>query len=86
MLLGFLSLLLTVSQSLITRICISEQVANTWHPCSIQEDEEQEEAENETTGRRLLAAALLHPTAENGRRVLAAGGTDRCVAQVCKIN
>ncbi|KAI9076128.1 hypothetical protein K1719_041826 [Acacia pycnantha] len=83
MLLGFISLLLTVGQKLITRICISEEVANTWHPCSIQEDEEQDVAETEdteTTGRRLLAA-LLHSNGKNIRRVLAAGGDDKCEEQ-----
>ncbi|XP_054813846.1 MLO-like protein 6 [Prosopis cineraria] len=77
MLLGFISLLLTVGQSLITRTCISEQVANTWHPCSDELDEEEEQAaeDSETTGRRLLAA-LLDPDSATSRRVLAAGGGD----------
>lgn len=33
MLLGFISLLLTVSQSRIAKICISEELANKWLPC-----------------------------------------------------
>ncbi|XP_028808056.1 MLO-like protein 6 [Neltuma alba] len=75
MLLGFISLLLTVGQSLITRICIPEKVANTWHPCSDDEDEAQDSEDTETTGRRLLAA-LLDSKGEKSRRVLAAGGGD----------
>ncbi|XP_061347020.1 MLO-like protein 2 [Gastrolobium bilobum] len=34
MLLGFISLLLTVFQDHISDICISKQVASTWHPCN----------------------------------------------------
>ncbi|KAJ9684577.1 hypothetical protein PVL29_016848 [Vitis rotundifolia] len=33
MLLGFLSLLLTILQDYIAKICISESVGSTWHPC-----------------------------------------------------
>ncbi|KAL4300826.1 hypothetical protein AHAS_Ahas17G0239700 [Arachis hypogaea] len=34
-LLGFISLLLTVFQNPISRICISKNVASTWHPCAV---------------------------------------------------
>ncbi|XP_034704887.1 MLO-like protein 6 [Vitis riparia] len=33
MLLGFISLLLTILQDYISKICISESVGSTWHPC-----------------------------------------------------
>lgn len=33
LLLGFISLLLTVLQGPISDICISEEVGSTWHPC-----------------------------------------------------
>ncbi|KAA3464659.1 MLO-like protein 12 isoform X1 [Gossypium australe] len=36
MLMGFISLLLTVTQSLISDICIPRSIANTWHPCDQQ--------------------------------------------------
>ncbi|XP_017612941.2 MLO-like protein 12 isoform X2 [Gossypium arboreum] len=36
MLMGFISLLLTVTQSLISDICIPRNIANTWHPCDRQ--------------------------------------------------
>ncbi|KAI3748261.1 hypothetical protein L6452_11230 [Arctium lappa] len=39
MLLGFISLLLTVGTTPITKICISESVASTWHPCNKQNGE-----------------------------------------------
>ncbi|KAL2328641.1 hypothetical protein Fmac_022068 [Flemingia macrophylla] len=72
MLLGFLSLLLTVGQGLISRICISEEVAGTWHPCS---KEDEDSLEHATNGRRLLAAFYD----SNTRRLLAGGGgTHKC--------
>ncbi|GAU15622.1 hypothetical protein TSUD_108810 [Trifolium subterraneum] len=68
MLLGFISLLLTVGEGLISKICISEKVAATWHPCNNDVDEEDHEA----GGRRRLLA--------NPRRILAGGGSDKCEA------
>ncbi|KAI3905996.1 hypothetical protein MKW92_031563 [Papaver armeniacum] len=38
MLLGFISLLLTIGQVPISKICIPQSVANTWHPCSKQQE------------------------------------------------
>ncbi|MCL7026761.1 hypothetical protein MKW94_024647 [Papaver nudicaule] len=38
MLLGFLSLLLTVGQGPISRICIPKSVAATWHPCNSEQE------------------------------------------------
>lgn len=77
MLLGFLSLLLTVGQGPISRICISEKVAGTWHPCSKDDeshDSDSEDSQHGTNGRRLLAAFYASDT----RRVLAGGGSDKC--------
>ncbi|MCE3216503.1 MLO-like protein 6, partial [Datura stramonium] len=76
MLLGFISLLLTVGQDPISNICVSEKIASTWHPCSKQKEAEMNKANSddlEGHRRRLL-------TAEDGgvRRVLAAVGTDKC--------
>jgi len=76
MLLGFLSLLLTVGQGLISRICISEKVASTWHPCS-HENTDTEESEHGTNSRRLLAA-FNGSNEVTPRRVLAGGGSDKC--------
>lgn len=85
MLLGFISLLLTVGQNLITRICVSEKVAGTWHPCSKEEESsdqddssDHEESEHETIGRRLMAAAFFGSDGEIHRRVLAGGGSHKC--------
>ncbi|KAG4979779.1 hypothetical protein JHK85_033737 [Glycine max] len=79
MLLGFISLLLTVGQGPISRICISEKVAGTWHPCddSSNHESDSEESENRTNSRRLLAA-FYGSDDVNPRRVLAGGGADKC--------
>ncbi|CAN4120339.1 unnamed protein product [Withania somnifera] len=81
MLLGFISLLLTVGQDPISNICVSEKIASTWHPCSKQKEAQKyKEVSDDLEGhrRRLL-------TANNGgvRRVLAAAGTDKCTERVC---
>ncbi|XP_058110214.1 MLO-like protein 6 [Magnolia sinica] len=81
MLLGFISLLLTVGQAPISKICIPESVGNTWHPCKRNSTEgHQSTNNNEKTssgddsddgvGRKLLWSSA--------RRILAGGGTDKC--------
>ncbi|XP_020240217.2 MLO-like protein 6 [Cajanus cajan] len=65
MLLGFISLLLTVGQGVISRICITEKVADTFHPCP--------KDHHQTSSRRRLLSDN-----QNHRRILAAGGTDKC--------
>ncbi|KAH9660897.1 MLO-like protein 6 [Citrus sinensis] len=74
MLLGFISLLLTVAGSWISKICIPESVANTWHPCDKEREaelnNEKETTEQETTEhenrRRLLAAGKVPFVSEDG--------------------
>ncbi|KAK6926814.1 Mlo-related protein [Dillenia turbinata] len=70
MLLGFISLLLTVGQGLITSICIPESAAATWHPCN-----KKQESNSETTRRRLLSVVS---SGGGFRRILAASTTDKC--------
>ncbi|XP_047270863.1 MLO-like protein 6 [Capsicum annuum] len=84
MLLGFISLLLTVGQSPISNICVSEKIGNSWHPCSKQKEEEltkdgEDISENssEQHRRRLLMAAASGSV----RRILAGGGDDKCAAK-----
>lgn len=72
MLLGFISLLLTVGQGLISEICVSEAIASTWHPCS--KKHEKSKHGDEKDGRRRLL--LEFPGSQ--RRILAAGGDDKC--------
>lgn len=81
MLLGFISLLLTVGQDPISNICVSEKIASTWHPCSKQKEAEMNKyisGDLEGHRRRLF-------TADDGgvRRVLAAAGTDKCADKAC---
>ncbi|KAE9617496.1 hypothetical protein Lal_00034475 [Lupinus albus] len=77
MLLGFLSLLLTVLQDPISKICISKNVAYTWHPCSTPKATKTEEDfhsdDDDTNSRKLLQ--YLDPMP---RRFLATKGYDKC--------
>lgn len=70
MLMGFISLLLTVGTTPITQICISESIASTWHPCSKQSEET---SNNGEIGRR---RRLLHWSDMGDRRVLAGSSSD----------
>ncbi|PSR86610.1 MLO-like protein [Actinidia chinensis var. chinensis] len=56
MLLGFISLLLTVTQSLISDICISKSIGATWHPCSESKENETSSNDEEEDHRRKLLA------------------------------
>uniref|UniRef100_A0A0R0GXL3 MLO-like protein n=1 Tax=Glycine max TaxID=3847 RepID=A0A0R0GXL3_SOYBN len=82
MLLGFISLLLTVGEGVISRICISEKVAGKFHPCSIKRVKPplDDHHHDDTNGRRLLAA-FLDSDNQNNRRILALGARDKCAAQ-----
>ena len=83
MLLGFVSLLLTVGQGPISRICISEKVAGTWHPCSKKLEQESGMKIENGTGRRRLLSTFLDSGSGNSSRVLAAAEDDQCAAKVC---
>ncbi|KAL8501504.1 hypothetical protein ACS0TY_020869 [Phlomoides rotata] len=74
MLLGFISLLLTVGQGPISDICIQEKLAATWHPCNKKQEEYKYPAEKlgEKSRRKLLIDGA------SNRRILAAVGGDKC--------
>ncbi|KAK6936024.1 Mlo-related protein [Dillenia turbinata] len=76
MLLGFISLLLTVGQGLITKICISKSVAATWHPCNKKQESSYE---NYQTGSRRLLSIVS--SGGGFRRILAASTTDKCAEE-----
>ncbi|PIM98067.1 hypothetical protein CDL12_29455 [Handroanthus impetiginosus] len=76
MLLGFISLLLTVGQSPISNICISKEAGAKWHPCSKKEEGKLHKPE-EDRRRKLLMA----DDGGSFRRILAGGGTDKCAAK-----
>ncbi|CAN0905032.1 MLO-like protein 12, partial [Linum grandiflorum] len=89
MLLGFISLLLTVGQDPISRICISKKLGSTWHPCGRSPTPTDEaEFDGDNRRRRLFATAATYyssPSATNSsslRRVLAGAAEDKCAAKV----
>lgn len=83
MLLGFISLLLTVGQSPISNICISKKVGATWHPCNKKQEEALEKSEgSDSEGRRRRLLVAIAESGEMSRRVLAAAGYDKCAAKV----
>ncbi|XP_057445787.1 MLO-like protein 6 [Lotus japonicus] len=76
MLMGFISLLLTVLQDPISKICISKSVASTWHPCANPKTKTKHDADSDSDDsnhRKLLEYFDLIP-----RRVLATKGYDKC--------
>ncbi|VVA12264.1 PREDICTED: MLO [Prunus dulcis] len=73
MLLGFLSLLLTVLQGRISDICIPKSIGASWHPCS-----KEAESKSENKGRKLLD--FSDPDFSYRRR-LAVKGYDYCSEQ-----
>ncbi|KAG9142084.1 hypothetical protein Leryth_016307 [Lithospermum erythrorhizon] len=74
MLLGFISLLLTILQGPISDICISKKVGDTWHPCS-KKEEDKSTGGDEEHRRKLLSIF------GGDRRILASAGTDKCAAK-----
>ncbi|KAL2507531.1 MLO-like protein 6 [Forsythia ovata] len=76
MLLGFISLLLTVGQGPISDICIPAKVGATWHPCTkYQEVKKYKDVDIEVEHHRKLLEY------GGARRVLAAASTDKCAAK-----
>ncbi|XP_078433209.1 MLO-like protein 12 isoform X2 [Wolffia australiana] len=80
MLLGFISLLLTVGQAPISEICIPKSMAESWHPCS-KSKELAAGYGNKSDGaaRRKLLENI--PISATNRRVLASYGVDKCAAK-----
>lgn len=89
MLLGFISLLLTVGQGPIAEICVPKAVANSWHPCDKKQETSKHEVEKEVglvengSQRRLLDAYSAYGGTE--RRILAGAGYDTCSKNVCQL-
>ncbi|KAG6669892.1 hypothetical protein CIPAW_01G274400, partial [Carya illinoinensis] len=74
MLLGFISLLLTVLQQPISGICIPKSVGATWHPCQQLKSRTKKNYQN-NTGRKLLQ---FLESGFGDRRRLATKGYDKC--------
>lgn len=81
MLLGFISLLLTVFQDNISEICVSQKIGSTWHPCSTSKTKtkikSKESFDYEVNDRKLLKYFDPIP-----RRILATKGYDKCFDKV----
>uniref|UniRef100_A0A2P2NHU2 Uncharacterized protein MANES_10G044600 n=1 Tax=Rhizophora mucronata TaxID=61149 RepID=A0A2P2NHU2_RHIMU len=75
MLMGFISLLLTVLQEPISNFCISESLASTWHPCSKKQETK---VSKDSTGDRRRLLQLLD-SGEIHRRSLATSKYDKCL-------
>ncbi|WZY72717.1 MLO-like protein 6 [Brassica rapa] len=84
MLMGFISLLLTIGQNYISQICVSESVAASMRPCSRSEEEKKypntkkdtgkDLGDEENSGRKLLELVESFIP----RRSLATKGYDKC--------
>ncbi|KAI3461450.1 hypothetical protein Pfo_018113 [Paulownia fortunei] len=81
MLLGFISLLLTVGQGPISDICISKEVGATWHPCSKKNEVKKYPSEDLGEDNRRKLLMVDGGGGGSFRRILAAGGTDKCAAK-----
>ncbi|BAU01712.1 hypothetical protein VIGAN_11099800 [Vigna angularis var. angularis] len=76
MVLGFISLLLSVLQDQISKICVSKHVASTWHPCENPKSSTTSEDESEDI--QINFRKLLQLYDSIPRRVLATKGYDKC--------
>ncbi|KAL8255792.1 hypothetical protein R6Q59_030859 [Mikania micrantha] len=84
MLLGFISLLLTVGKATITDICISKSLADNWLPCSrkdIEEMDARNHGKNEANIHRKLMSFVASNITESRRIISAATSGDKCQAQ-----
>ncbi|XP_041013729.1 MLO-like protein 1 isoform X2 [Juglans microcarpa x Juglans regia] len=76
MLLGFISLLLTVFQDRIAKICISEVLANKWLPCKKEEDTDDDDSSSSSSSTAHFQTFFKYPSF-----VLPAGTPRRLLAQ-----
>ncbi|CAH8372226.1 unnamed protein product [Eruca vesicaria subsp. sativa] len=85
MVMGFISLLLTIGQTPISNICISQSVASTMHPCSAADEARKygkkdtsktKDGDEESSGHRRLLFELAESYIP--RRSLATKGYDKC--------
>ncbi|MFX6573341.1 hypothetical protein ABTG52_10210, partial [Acinetobacter baumannii] len=86
MLLGFISLLLTVGKGPISNMCISKGAAATWHPCGKKlggiKSGSKLILEEEHSRKLLMAAGCSGGNDDSFRRILAvAAGPDKCAAK-----
>ncbi|XP_058215936.1 MLO-like protein 6 [Rhododendron vialii] len=81
MLVGFISLLLTVGQGTISEICVSEAIGATWHPCDSKQESTKygdDDSSGDDNRRKLLNFV---DSGESHRRFLASAKYDECAAK-----
>ncbi|KAK1434915.1 hypothetical protein QVD17_00670 [Tagetes erecta] len=78
MLLGFISLLLTVGKATITDICISKSLADSWLPCSKKDIQEMDAHHDH---KKLVSFIASNMTTTSRRVLSAATSSDKCLAQ-----
>lgn len=82
MLLGFISLLLTVMKGTISEICIPKAIGNSWLPCDKEfEEEAQKDYDGDHGHRRLLSFTNLTETSHRRFLAAAAASVDKCAAK-----
>ncbi|XP_039004884.1 MLO-like protein 6 [Hibiscus syriacus] len=82
MLLGFISLLLTVGSGTITGICISERLGSTWNPCPKNQEENLDEpAEDSSENEHRRRLLMMSDSGRVFRRSLAGSSEDKCADQ-----
>lgn len=82
MLLGFISLLITVGQKPISKICIPKGAANIMFPCKKVDSQEEDDGDNDR--RKLLWYVGDDVTWRRGLAAPAGGGDDYCSNYVGK--
>ena len=80
MLMGFISLLLTILQGPISDICIPKSIAATWHPCDGKQEKAKAEKSSDSTEYRRRLLQFLD-SGESHRRFLASKYDD-CAKKV----
>lgn len=81
MLLGFISLLLTVLKGTISEICIPKAIANSWLPCDKEfEEEHEKDFDGDNGHRKLLSFTNLTGTSHH-RSLAAAAYIDKCASK-----
>nr|QDF82854.1 MLO1 [Pisum sativum subsp. sativum] len=78
MLLGFISLLLTVFQDNISKICVSQKIGSTWHPCSTSNTKAKAKSDESLDYKTNNDRKLLEYFDPIPRRILATKGYDKC--------
>lgn len=83
MLLGFISLLLTVLKGTISEICIPKVIGNSWLPCDKEfEKEHEKDFDGDNIGhRKLLSFTNLTGTSHHRSLAAAAAYVDKCAAK-----